>query len=83
MQLMFHKLKLFSPAERHGAAMARISSLDGDLARRLMVGGPRHHRVDRRSAESFCRILPKLYYPPEEAGVGISRYLLVTRSRSI
>ena len=67
---------LFALAERHGAApMARISGLDGDLARRLMDLGAHGIIVSTvESAESFAEFSQSCLYPPEgKRGVGISR----------
>lgn len=67
---------LFALAESHGAApMARISTLDGDLARRLMDLGAHGIIVSTvESAESFAEFSQSCFYPPEgKRGVGISR----------
>ena len=67
---------LFALAERHGAApLARISSLDGDSARRLMDLGAHGIIVSAvESANSFAEFARSCFYPPAgKRGVGISR----------
>lgn len=67
---------VFVAAERHGAApMARINSLDGDLARRLLDLGAKGIIVaTSESAADFAAFADYCLYAPDgKRGVGLSR----------